>query len=171
MPYDLENRLVVGVASSALFDLTESDAFFVTQGEEAYRTYQNDPSTGLRVMRSIEAQGLAITRAVFTQGRSPYEYIEELSMSLFLSANEADVKGALERGLPAAMVLASVSVDEEDGGALRIAFDFDGVIADDGSEWCSRAPVGSMRFRRTRWPTTGFHCNVVRCGSFCATLT
>jgi 5'-nucleotidase len=188
MPYDLENRLVVGVASSALFDLTESGAFFDTQGEEAYRAYQdehiddrlepgvafpfikrllglndlrapgdplveviilskNDPSTGLRVMRSIESHGLAITRAVFTQGRSPYEYIDALCMSLFLSANEADVKGALERGLPAGMVLASASVDEDDGGVLRIAFDFDGVIADDGSERVFQGAGGLPAFQ------------------------
>ena len=40
MPFDLENRLVIGLASSALFDLTESDAVFRNEGEEAYRKYQ-----------------------------------------------------------------------------------------------------------------------------------
>ncbi|MDF2806348.1 MAG: hypothetical protein K0S43_1294, partial [Cellulosimicrobium sp.] len=35
MGYDLSGRLVVGVASSALFDLTESDRVFRTQGEAA----------------------------------------------------------------------------------------------------------------------------------------
>ena len=42
MAYSLADRLVVGVASSALFDLTESDAVFRTDGELAYRTYQED---------------------------------------------------------------------------------------------------------------------------------
>lgn len=40
VPYDLVNRLVIGVASSALFDLTESNAYFLETDEEAYRTYQ-----------------------------------------------------------------------------------------------------------------------------------
>lgn len=39
---DLERALVVGVASSALFDLAESDAVFREQGEEQYRAYQRE---------------------------------------------------------------------------------------------------------------------------------
>jgi 5'-nucleotidase len=42
MPYELDNRLVVGVASSAVFDLTDSDAVFRSQGEEQYRKYQEE---------------------------------------------------------------------------------------------------------------------------------
>lgn len=41
MPYELRDRLVVGVASSALFDLTESDKYFRDRGEAAYRIYQD----------------------------------------------------------------------------------------------------------------------------------
>ncbi len=39
MPYELENRLVIGVASSAVFDLLASDAVFQSQGEEEYRKF------------------------------------------------------------------------------------------------------------------------------------
>jgi len=39
---DLERALVVGVASSALFDLAESDAVFREKGEEEYRAYQRE---------------------------------------------------------------------------------------------------------------------------------
>ena len=42
MGYELENRLVVDVASSALFDLSESDAVFLSHGEDAYRHLQKD---------------------------------------------------------------------------------------------------------------------------------
>jgi hypothetical protein len=42
MPYELENRLVIGVASSAMFDLSESDAIFRRDGEEKYRKFQED---------------------------------------------------------------------------------------------------------------------------------
>lgn len=40
MPYPIEQKLVIGVASSALFDLTVSDDIYKTQGVEAYRQHQ-----------------------------------------------------------------------------------------------------------------------------------
>jgi hypothetical protein len=40
MPYELDRRLVIGVASSAMFDLTESDAVYREEGEAAYRDHQ-----------------------------------------------------------------------------------------------------------------------------------
>ncbi|MGQ4374787.1 5'-nucleotidase [Streptomyces sp. SAS_267] len=174
MAYELDKRLVVGIASSALFDLAEADAVFREQGEEAYRIYQeqhlddtldkgvafpfirrllslnglspddplvevivlsrNDPDTGLRVMRSIQSHDLPITRAIFMQGRSPYHFMPALNMSLFLSANESDVREAVALGLPAGRVLGPAAADESDDQDLRIAFDFDGVLADDASE-------------------------------------
>lgn len=174
MAYDLDKMLVVGVASSALFDLTDADAVFRDHGEDQYRQYQNehiedqlatgvafpfikrllslnslstdstplvevivlsrnDPETGLRVMRSIESHDLPITRAIFMQGRSPYEYMGALNMSLFLSQNEQDVRVALNMGFAAGQVLGSPAADLS-GTDLRIAFDFDGVLADDSSE-------------------------------------
>lgn len=42
MPYPIEQKLVIGVASSALFDLTVSDDIYKTQGVEAYRQHQED---------------------------------------------------------------------------------------------------------------------------------
>lgn len=42
MAYDLTKRLVIGLSSSALFDLEESDNIFRTEGEEAYRKYQRE---------------------------------------------------------------------------------------------------------------------------------
>lgn len=174
MPYDLENRLVIGLASSALFNLEESDNVFRNQGEEAYRKYQrehqdtplpngvafpfirrilslnnlnprdplvevilmsrNDPDTGLRVMKSIEFNNLPISRAVFLQGRSPQDYIPALKISLFLSANETDVNQATIAGYPAGQVLKTNSYEDPDDSELRIAFDFDGVLADDEAE-------------------------------------
>jgi 5'-nucleotidase len=173
MPYSLANRLVIGIASSALFELTDSHTVFTDEGLQAYRRYQqehlnetlapgvafpfiqrllslndlappedplveviilsrNHPDTGLRVMRSIETHKLAITRAIFMQGRSPYHFMPALNMSLFLSADEEDVRKAVESGQPAGQVLASAYTDD-DSGELRIAFDFDGVLADNES--------------------------------------
>ncbi len=40
MAYDLENKLVVGISSRALFDLTVENEIFEREGVEAYRRYQ-----------------------------------------------------------------------------------------------------------------------------------
>lgn len=40
MPYPIEKKLVIGIASSALFDLSESDKIFREHGEIEYRKYQ-----------------------------------------------------------------------------------------------------------------------------------
>ncbi len=42
MAYSLQNKLVVGVSSRALFDLTMENEIFETQGVEAYSKYQID---------------------------------------------------------------------------------------------------------------------------------
>jgi len=94
---------------------------------------RNDPNTGLRVMKSIKHHNLQIYRAIFTQGKSPYEYIPKLSISLFLSGNLEDVLKAIKLGHPAGYILDSAIVDDENED-LRIAFDFDSVLADDESE-------------------------------------
>lgn len=40
--YDLSNRLVIGIASSALFNLDESGRVFNEQGPAAYLAYQRE---------------------------------------------------------------------------------------------------------------------------------
>ncbi|WP_233237989.1 5'-nucleotidase [Bordetella sp. LUAb4] len=176
MAYELDNRLVIGVASSAVFDLRESDTVFRTQGEQQYRKYQehnldvplpkgiaypfikrllalndlspdasdplvevvllsrNDPDTGLRVMKTIEHYSLSMTRAIFMQGQSPYEYIPALNIALFLSRHKPDVDAAIGLSHPAGQVLDSQFDDDDNDKSLRIAFDFDGVLAGDESE-------------------------------------
>ncbi|OYU99504.1 MAG: hypothetical protein CFE45_12715, partial [Burkholderiales bacterium PBB5] len=64
---------------------------------------RNDPVSGLRVFRSAQHYGLAVERGVFTRGESPWRYLRPLKAQLFLSANEADVRSALEAGVPAAV--------------------------------------------------------------------
>lgn len=167
---------MVGIASSALFDLSECDSIFQTCGPAEYREFQlayidnylnpgvafpfiqrilalnelapspsdplveviilsrNSPETGMRVMRSIKNWGLDISRAAFTEGQSPFPYMNALKMSLFLSANESDVRAAVDQGLPAGYVLPTDATNDPMDTALRIAFDFDGVLASDESE-------------------------------------
>jgi 5'-nucleotidase len=165
----------VGVASSALFNLSESDGVYQAKGIEAYKQHQNenidvpfeqgvafpfirnllslndgldepvvevillsrnDAKTGLRAFRTIKHYGLNITRAAFLEGGKPHRYIEPFKCDLFLSANEQDVREAIEAGFSAGCVIggagykSSQAVEQE----LRIAFDFDGVLADDESE-------------------------------------
>ena len=174
MVYPIHRKLVIAVASSALFDLSESHAVFMDKGEEEYRDYQrkntnnylprgvafpfirrflninkaypeglpvevvllsrNDPDTGQRVFNTIKSYGLDISRAGFLSGKSPYKYIPAFNASLFLSANEDDVKQAIEAGFPAGTIVPSEVNDDEDDHELRVAFDFDGVIADDEAE-------------------------------------
>ncbi len=174
MAYPIEHKLVIGIASSALFDLTESHKIYLEGGAEEYRKYQeqhidvildkgvafpfirrflginkhyaqsspvevvllsrNSPETGLRVMNSIAHYNLDISRACFVTGKSPYNYLPAFNTSLFLSANEEDVRNALEANYPAGLVLPSRTEDDDDDTELRVAFDFDGVIADDESE-------------------------------------
>ena len=42
MAYEIKNKLVIAVASSALFDLTESGEVFDTKGDVGYRHYQRE---------------------------------------------------------------------------------------------------------------------------------
>lgn len=173
MAYPIERKLVIAVASSALFDLSESHNIYKEKGIEAYRTFQetnidkcfpkgvafpfikrllslnkvfeqepvevvllsrNSPETGLRAFRSIKEYGLNITRAAFFSGESPYEYLPAYNVSLFLSAEEVDVKNAIDAGFAAGRVLNTTVIDDDEDVELRLAFDFDGVIADDEAE-------------------------------------
>lgn len=89
---------------------------------------RNDADSGLRIYKSIEAAGLDIIRAAFTDGRSPFHYLKSFSCDLFLSANSEDVRMALASGFAAALVYPRPDKLEEDSGEVRIAFDGDGVL-------------------------------------------
>ncbi|WP_081870078.1 5'-nucleotidase, partial [Endozoicomonas numazuensis] len=114
--------------------LNLNNRFQKQQPVEVVLLSRNSAATGKRVFRSISHYGLNITRAAFMEGRSPYEYIPAFNASLFLTANEGDVLSAIDAGYPAGIVLPSKVVNDDSDEELRIAFDFDGVIADDESE-------------------------------------
>lgn len=96
---------------------------------------RNDPVSGMRVFRSAQHFGLPIQRGVFTRGASPYRYLKPLHANLFLSANEADVRSALEAGVPAARVAPNAArASIEHPNEVRIAFDGDAVLFSDESE-------------------------------------
>jgi 5'-nucleotidase len=174
MSYPIERKLVVGVSSSALFDMSNANKIYERDGYEAYRKYQkkyrnrelkigpafpfirrflsindafreeqpvevvllshNSPDTGIRVFNSIKEYGLPITRAAFTSGKQPHLYMKAFNISLFLTTNREDVSVAVSQGLPAGMVYTNEVYDDYNDRQLRIAFDFDGVLADDEAE-------------------------------------
>ena len=174
MPFLLDAKIVIAIASSAVFDMRAEDIIFRRDGEEAYRRFQsenvneplkigvafpfvrrllhlnsiyvdeqpfevivlsrNDPDSGRRFFRSCQHYGLKISRGAFLTGGLLYPYISAFNASLFLSANRDDVTKAIEAGLPAGLVLPTTYQDDANDKQLRIAFDFDGVIADDESE-------------------------------------
>ncbi len=95
---------------------------------------KNDPNTGLRVFNSIEHYGLDISRAAFTNGRTPYHYLSAFQADLFLSANQEDVRLALEHGHASATIYTGPEFKDDDTNEIRIAFDGDAVIFSDEAE-------------------------------------
>ncbi|MEX1294920.1 MAG: 5'-nucleotidase [Candidatus Limnocylindrales bacterium] len=173
MPETLEDKLVVGLSSRALFDLDEANAVFEQHGLSAFREYQrehereilepgtafplvkgllavneragdqlveviilsrNDADSAMRVLRSIEAHGLPITRGVFRGGRDPWPLLPALSCDVFLSAESSQVLKAREHGVAAALILPGARLANEDVGEVRIAFDGDAVLFDATSQ-------------------------------------
>lgn len=146
---NLKEKVVIAVSSRALFDLEEEHALFEEKGYKAFRDHQvryqntplrpgvafpfvrrllalnelygdlapfrvialsrNSPETAQRFFHSCRHYRLPISAGGFTSGHSTYPYLAAFNASLFLSANPENVRNA-------------------------IAFDFDGVIADDESE-------------------------------------
>ena len=95
---------------------------------------RNDTYSGLRVMKSVEGNALAIERAVFTRGREPWAYLRPLNANLFLSRNPQDVRDALGAGFPAAVIYSGIEGADTHPGEVRIAFDGDAVLFGDDAE-------------------------------------
>ncbi len=94
---------------------------------------RNNAIVGRRIFNSLEHHGLPVSRAAFTTGGLTFPYAKAFKADLFLSANEIDVKGALEAGIAAATIQpARIRKGPDD--EIRIAFDGDAVLFDDASE-------------------------------------
>ena len=124
-----------GVAFALARKLLAFNAGSASPQVEVVILSRNDPVSGLRVFRSCQHYGLAVERGVFTRGESPWRYLGPLNAQLFLSANEADVRSALEAGVPAARVSPlAAQASAAHPGELRIAFDGDAVLFSDEAE-------------------------------------
>ena len=185
MAYNLQDTLVIGIAATALFDLTKEDKLFrdeykkhpesaidnyrkhmlesehVTLGEgigfplvqsllnlnryqksdasplvEVVVMSRNSPDTGVRVLNTIRALNLNITRSAFTAGESSADYLEAFDVDLFLTTNESDAQKVIDNRVCASAVLSTppeykCDIPEDQ---VRIAFDGDAVLFDESSE-------------------------------------
>ena len=102
-------------------------------GVEVVLLSRNSADTGLRVFNSIQHYNLAISRAAFCGGESPWRYINAFGCQLFLSNEAEDVRYALECGVAAATLVSSKG-GGSDSDLLRFAFDGDAVLFSDEAE-------------------------------------
>jgi 5'-nucleotidase len=134
--YQVEHEDVVlekGVAYGLVQKLLQLNQGATQKRVEVILLSHNSADTGLRVFNSIQKHGLDISLAAFTNGASPWRYIEPFNADLFLSAEAADVVKALDNGYAAAAIVPSRANTREDR-ELRIAFDGDAVLFSDEAE-------------------------------------
>lgn len=109
-------------------------------GEEPIRRTEvvimskNSADAALRIFHSIEHYGLDIKKAALTTGAPIAPYLKAYHVDLYLSANEEDVRGALDCGVAAGLILrpedriALQRGSGEEISQIRIAFDGDAVL-------------------------------------------
>jgi 5'-nucleotidase len=130
----LDEPARAGVAFSLVHKLLAFNAGGGRQVEVVILS-RNDPVSGMRVFRSAQHYGLPVQRGVFTRGEPPWRYLRPLAANLFLSTNEADVRSALQAGVPAARVYPhSARASAAHPDEVRIAFDGDAVLFSDEAE-------------------------------------
>ena len=130
----LNDPLKEGVAFPFIKRLLNLNASFPEeQPVEVILFSKNSPETGLRAFRSIQHYNLNISRACFSSGKPNHQYLPAFNSTLFLTTNREDAREALANGITAGVVGKQEIQDSNEEG-LCLAFDFDGVIADDSAE-------------------------------------
>lgn len=95
---------------------------------------RTSPDTSLRIMKSIQKYDLDISRAALVGGAERTPYLKAFGTDLFLSADGADVKQAIDANIASARILTGSVPDNEAIGQIRIAFDGDAVLFSADSE-------------------------------------
>ena len=130
----INDPLKEGVAFPFIKRLLNLNASFPEeQPVEVILFSKNSPETGLRAFRSIQHYNLNISRACFSSGKPNHQYLPAFNSTLFLTTNREDAREALANGITAGVVGKQEIQDSNEDG-LCLAFDFDGVIADDSAE-------------------------------------
>uniref|UniRef100_A0A8P4K1W6 Cytosolic 5'-nucleotidase 1A n=1 Tax=Dicentrarchus labrax TaxID=13489 RepID=A0A8P4K1W6_DICLA len=94
----------------------------------------NHAYVGLRLINTINHHQLFIERFCMTGGNSPIGYLKAYHTNLYLSADPAKVREALEEGIAAATMFTPEKITEVSETQLRVAFDGDAVLFSDESE-------------------------------------
>lgn len=91
---------------------------------------RNSPNTSLRIFNSIQDYELDITRAALSGGATIAPYLKAFKTDLFLSANQEDVKLAIDNEIAAGMILPENPHTDPRSkiNQIRIAFDGDAVL-------------------------------------------
>ncbi len=110
----------------------------------------NNPAASVRAMRSAAAHGLPVQRASFVGSAPLSRYLEADSVALLLSKNSDDVRCAINQGVAAALVTDCSGTPQLEENQLRVAFDWDAVIASDESERVYRAQ-GNEAYQANEW--------------------
>ena len=130
----MDDPLKEGVAFPFIKRLLNLNASFPEeQPVEVILFSKNSPETGLRAFRSIQHYNLNISRACFSSGKPNHQYLPAFNSTLFLTTNREDAREALANGITVGVV-GKQEIQDSDEEGLCLAFDFDGVIADDSSE-------------------------------------
>ena len=119
MPVSLNDLLVVGISSRALFDLEAEEALFRTDGLDAYRSHQLDnedqilkPGAGFALVRSLLKLN-ALTGQRFVEVVIMSRNSSETSMRIFNSIRHYDLditRAVLSGGAPLAPYLHAFNV-------------------------------------------------------------
>lgn len=161
MAYELDSRLVVGVSSRALFDLTEENEIFEKEGVEAYRSYQINHED--RVLKP--GPGFSLVQALLDINKLPGQ--EGRVEVIVMSRNSADTSlrifksleyyglgitravlaggGCLAPYLEAFHTDLFLSAHEDDVQAAIDAGIAAGIICTKGAHSYHQEPVGQIR--------------------------
>jgi 5'-nucleotidase len=120
MPVSLDNLLVVGISSRALFDLEAEEAIFRTQGLEAYRKHQIDNEneilklgSGFALVRALLKLNMLVHNQRFVEVVIMSRNSSETSMRIFNSIRHYDLditRAVLSGGAPLAPYLRAFNV-------------------------------------------------------------
>ncbi len=133
---DHENEpLEHGTAFALVRNLLKLNELSKTRLVEVVVMSRNSPETGVRVLHSLKAHGLDITRLALTGGEPLAPYIQAYDIDLFLSKDAMDVQNVIDSGqCAAAMLYAPPAIGLKEDSKVRIAFDADAVLFSDESE-------------------------------------